>query len=258
MNSYECYWWGALFLILSCVFNVGCARQDEIEAANEFAGERWPGAIAFASYCPKMNKTDLLYFTDIAKYNSDSLYNEAFCRSLEKISQTDRGALCRAGWFAGSNHERVVIYGLRPEVDCACAKRKAALLWARCKYTYEFGSYYNLDGVSGLIYNACYIASVPRKLIVYLRSADGVLGYAWGIVQLLFGVICAVVGCVLSVVVNTLCHPFETLSNLTVGVFYFSSDWIEYVTHTNILASLWDLVWGGLIYPLLKAIMFWS
>lgn len=244
-----------ILLLASCV---GCARQDVVEAANSLAGERWPGAIAYASYCPKMGKADLLYFYDIMKYQSDSLYNEAFCRSLEKLSGSDRSALYRSGFFVGSDYERVSIHGLRPEIDCACAKRKAALLWARCKFTYEFGTYYHLDGVSGLIYNVCYIASIPRKLIVYLRSADGVVGYLIGVGQLLVGLLCAVVGCVASLVVNTVCHPFETISNLVVGVFYFNQDWISYVLHTNLLASLWDLIWGGIIYPLLKALMFWS
>lgn len=247
----------ALF-VLSCTLCSGCARQDVVEAVEPLVGECWPGAIAFSSFCPRMGKSDLLYLSDIVRYSSDSLYNEAFCRSLEKVSLRDRGELCRAGWFAGSNHERVEISGLRPEIDCACAKRKAALLWARCKFTYEFGSYYHLDGVSGVIYNVCYIASIPRKLIAYLRSADGIGGYIYGIGQLLFGLLCAVIGCVLSFVVNLLCHPLETASNLTIGIFYFSNDWIGYVVNTNLIASLWDLIWGGIVYPLLKALMFWA
>lgn len=245
-------------LVLFCTFCLGCARQDVVDAVEPLVGVSWPGAIAFSSCCPKMSKSDLLYFSDIARYNSDSLYNEAFCRSLEQASYTDRGELCRAGWFAGSNYERVVITGLRPEVDCACAKRKAALLWARCKFTYEFGSYYHLDGISGLIYNVCYVASVPRKLIVYLRSADGISGYFFGVLQLVFGLCCALVGCVASLVVNSLCHPLETLSNLTVGILYFNKDWMGYVINTNLLSSLWDLLWGGVAYPLIKALMFWT
>lgn len=245
-------------LALTCASLVGCARQDIVAEVEPMVGKPWPGAAAFSSYFPKMNRTDWLYFFEIARCGSDSLYNEAFCRSLEKLDGKARSELYQAGWFANSNYERVGIHGLRPDVDCACAKRKAALLWARCKFTYEFGSYYHLDGVSGVIYNVCYIASVPRKLIASLRSADGIVGYAWGVAQLLFGLVLAVVGCVASFVVNTACHPFETFSNLTVGFLYFNGDWISYVLHTNFLASALDLIWGGIIYPLLKALMFWS
>ena len=72
------------------------------------------------------------------------------------------------------------------------------------------------------------------------------------------------VGIVAAPVINTVCHPIETLANLTVGVLPLQlweleevDSYIGYVFRTNILYSLWDLIWGGVIYPLWQALTFW-
>ena len=84
----------------------------------------------------------------------------------------------------------------------------------------QFGNYYNLDGVSGLIYNVAYLFSIPRKILTYWRCADGLMGYLWGVVLVVLGGLLSIIGCVIAPIVNTICHPIETLSNLTIGVFY--------------------------------------
>ena len=139
----------------------------------------------------------------------------------------------------------------------AYSKRVVALLMARTCYTYTFKNYINMDGVSGLIYNTAYVFSIPRKLLTGIFIADGICEYLKNSAKLLIGGVFAVAGIPCSFVINTICHPIETLANLTVGVAYFGDDWFEYVRNTNLVVSLWDLIWGGIIYPLWQALVFW-
>lgn len=145
----------------------------------------------------------------------------------------------------------------------AFAKRKAALEMSREVFCYSFSNYLCLDGVSGLIYNVSYIMQIPHKMFRGLRAMDGIWRYIKSLFYLLLGFVLALVGCIIAPIVNTLCHPFETISNLLVGVVSTCADvdspvsWIEYVFRTNIIASLWDLIWGGMIYPLWQALIFW-
>lgn len=139
----------------------------------------------------------------------------------------------------------------------ACTNRKLALAMARGMWSYKFSNYFHLDGVSGLIYNVTYIASIPAKALTGLRSSDGVFGYVGDLIKLLLGAIAAIIGIFAATILNTLCHPLQTIANLTIGLFYFDSGWFSYVFSTNFIASLWDLVWGGIIYPLWQALTFW-
>lgn len=90
-----------------------------------------------------------------------------------------------------------------------------------------------------------------------LFCADGVLGFVWNILQLLIGIVAAIVRTVVATQIGAVCHPLETLANLTAGLFYFGPGWWRYVLHTNFIASLWDLIWGGIVYPLWQALIFW-
>lgn len=139
----------------------------------------------------------------------------------------------------------------------ACTNRKLALAMARGLWSYKFPNYFYMDGVSGLIYNVTYLASVPAKALAGLRSSDGIFGYVGDLLKLLLGAIAAIIGIFAATIFNTICHPFQTIANLTIGLLYFDSGWWTYVTHTNIFASLWDLIWGGMIYPLWQALTFW-
>ena len=147
--------------------------------------------------------------------------------------------------------------------DFAFAKRKAALNMSREVFCYSFQNYLFWDGVSGLIYNVSYIMQAPHKALRGLRAMDGIWRYIKSLVKLGFGVLCAIVGVVVAPIFNTLIHPLETLSNLLVGVVSACGlmdspvSWIGYVCRTNIIASLWDLIWGGIIYPLWQALTFW-
>lgn len=143
----------------------------------------------------------------------------------------------------------------------AFAKRTAALCMSRRVFCYSFKNYVLLDGVSGFIYNLSYIMQVPHKALRGLRAMDGVWRYCKAIVKLGVGSVCAVVGLVAAPLVNLCFHPLETLANLTVGIVKIDDvdyrvSWIEYVFRTNLVASLWDVVWGAILYPLLQALIF--
>ena len=149
--------------------------------------------------------------------------------------------------------------------DTACSKRKAAIDMSREVWSYSFKGYVSMDGVSSLLYNVGYLFSAPHKLIRGLFCMDGVVCYIGAVFNLLLGIVCAIFGIVAQTLVGFLCHPFETLANLTIGLFgeifgensYSGLTYTKYILHTNIIATLWDLVWGSILYPLLQAVLFW-
>lgn len=147
----------------------------------------------------------------------------------------------------------------------AFAKRGAALSMAKEVYTYSFQNYVFFDGVSGFLYNLTYITSIPHKLLRGLMCMDGVGTYIGGVFKLTWGFVAATVGLVASPVVNTICHPFETLANLTIGIPFhsfglsledYNIPWWYYMGRTNLLMTAWDLVWGAIVHPLVQAALF--
>lgn len=150
--------------------------------------------------------------------------------------------------------------------NTACSKRKAALEMSREIWTYSIKSYVSLDGVSGFIYNVGYICSVPHKIVRGFFCMDGVVCYAGALFKLALGTVAATVGLVAAPVINTLCHPCETLANLTVGAVFLDLDnthkalgmnYGKYIFNTNLIATLWDLIWGAIVWPLLQTFLFW-
>ena len=145
--------------------------------------------------------------------------------------------------------------------DTAFAKRGAALNMAKEVYSYSFKNYVLLDGVSGFLYNLCYIVSIPHKLLRGLMCLDGVGCYIGGVAKLGIGLVASVIGLVAAPVINTICHPLETLANVTVGLpVNFLEDydmpWWYYMGRTNLVATLWDLGWGAILHPLIQAVLF--
>jgi len=174
-----------------------------------------------------LNKSDILYFIHLTKSNKDSFA---------------RATLSKIGYETDSD---------------AWRNRKYALATARGLFTYKFATYFSLDGISGLLYNLAYLTSVPNKMLSALRGSDGVGGYVRDLFELLIGAIAAFIGIFAALLVNTICHPLQTVANLTLGLFGFGEGWLTYVLHTNIIASLWDLIWGAIIYPIWQIFVFW-
>ena len=228
---------GAILLGVAVCILAGCADRSEVAHAESSAGRRQ--TLCNVNVRPEFSKADLLLFNQIGEDESDALMKDILsCGVTESMTGRHRF------W-----HEDIR--------DSAFTKRKAALMMGRCELTYEFMTYGSLDGVSGAIYNVAYLFSVPRKALTYLKCADGVLGYAHGLLLLGCGAICSVVGMFVQPVVNMVCHPLETLSNLTIGLLYFGDNWGYYVANTNVIASIWDLIWGAMMYPLWQALTFW-
>lgn len=180
--------------------------------------------------------------------------------NIDRISLNYADALYQRSYVDGFG----AIGPCRPDLgnNTACSMRKAALQMSREIWTYTFQSYIALDGVSGVLYNVGYLCSVPHKIVRGLFCMDGLFCYAGALFKLALGSVCAVIGIFASPVINTICHPFATLANLTVGlVCIFQSEfgltYTKYIFHTNIIASLIDLIWGAIIYPLLQTVLFW-
>lgn len=248
-----------VFMALISLFFAGCGKQDRIEMAERNAEGGCNGIClvsgSLVSWRLHGGKGDLLYAEMIDENGMDYLELKSNPRRTRGMSGEEAAEKYRSGWFIAQGPIDFGTY-CADFKDYAFNKRAAALIVARCGLTYQFGNYYNLDGVSGLIYNVAYLFSIPRKILTYWKCADGVTGYLWGVVMVVLGGLLSIVGCVVATIVNTICHPVETLSNLTVGVFYFDH-WLTCVVRTNLLASLWDLVWGGIIYPIWQALIFW-
>lgn len=229
---------GAMFLFAGCGSHVDGEQYDK-----DYAGDK--GNLPFLNYAKNAQIVGTINFTPELNV-MDALYEDCYSKSYD-VSDS---IFC----------ERDPAVYIRCS-DFAFAKRRAALNLARRVYCYSFKHYVTLDGVSGFIYNVSYLAQIPHKLLRGLRCMDGPVRYVKSVVCLGLGAVCAVVGCVASPVVNTICHPFETLSNLTVGAVPLGlEDSVsigQYIFRTNIIASLWDLVWGGIVYPLWQALTFW-
>lgn len=142
----------------------------------------------------------------------------------------------------------------------ACCMRMDAIMMSRQVWTYSFKNYILFDGVSSFIYNVGYICSVPHKILRGMRTMDGIFCYTGALVKLAFGTVAATAGLVIGPIMGLVSHPFSTLANLTVGIMGRSAGFdslVHYLVCTNIIASLWDLVWGAILAPLLQTFIFW-
>lgn len=223
-----------LALLAGCGSHTDGEKYDSAYNTNDMNNYVCTGQIVGTLHIdPQLNVMDALY---------EDCYSKSYDQSDSLFCQRDPDVYIRCS-------------------DFAFAKRRAALNLARRVYGYSFRHYVTLDGVSGFIYNVSYLAQIPHKLLRGMRCMDGPVRYVKSVLYLGMGAVCAVVGCVLAPIVNTVCHPFETFANLTVGIIPLGlEDAIsigQYVFRTNIVASLWDLIWGGIIYPLWQALTFW-
>lgn len=225
---------------ITSLFCAGCAKEDGSEET------KW---IHHAKYATDTEtKKEFQHVASVSYGKADWMFSEwVAAHKSDNLQYRDTGASIDVGYVGWRESEFYC---------SAYTKRVMALLMARCGYTYTFKNYVNLDGVSGLIYNTAYVFSIPRKILTGMFTAEGAGEYLWNTTKMLIGGVFAVVGIPLSLVVNTICHPLETLANLTVGIAYFGDGWGTYVANTNLIASLWDLIWGAIIYPLVQAAVF--
>ena len=224
-----------LVFILGAI--VGCGSHIACCDAEALSGRAtWLGNL---SWRPCLNKSDWQYFNLVANSRGDNLYSRADDIATREVQPSPGDYWCNGSY-----------------VDTAWAKRKAALLHARCKLTYSWGTWLELDGISSIIYNVTYIFSAPCKILKTLRCSDGILGWLKDVVSIFICVVLAFMGLFVETVLGIVVHPIETLANIC-GIMNFGEGWFNYFIHTNIITSLWDLFWGGVIYPLWQALVFW-
>lgn len=254
MEKHKKLWMLSAATLLTLLF-IGCGKEYDVAEAE--AQEGRPYNIGNVSHQVTFNSWDYLFFETVDRRDREtgSANGSDYLLNDWRNSQLDMSR--RYEWEGKGESLGSSILLWNHFTDSAWAKRKSALLLGRCKFTYDGSCYFNMDGVSALIYNVSYLFSIPRKALTSLRCMDGLAGYLAGLVGLVIGLVLSLIGIVLASLVGIVCHPLETLANLTAGLFYFGSGWWTYVTHTNFIASLWDLVWGGIIYPLWQALTFW-
>lgn len=216
---------------------VGCGSRYDCDCAEALAGApEWMGNL---SWKPCLNKSDQQYYMLLVNTHGDRLLSWA--ADIEKGDAQPSWGDAWAGYSM---------------TDTAWSKRKAALLHARCKLTYSWGTWMEFDGVSSIIYNVAYIFSAPCKILKTLRCSDGVWGWIKDVISILISVAFALIGFCIESILGLVVHPVETLANVC-GIMNFGEGWFNYFVHTNLIASLWDLVWGGIIYPLWQMLIFW-
>lgn len=131
-------------------------------------------------------------------------------------------------------------------------KRKVAIAAGRGIPSYGLATYsynnrslsfpfllcFSFDGVSNVLYNLSYILSIPNKLIyatIFYLSKD--YGGLWELIilylNLAFGLCAALFLIVFGFFTGLICHPLETLANLTI----------------NLFGTIWDLFVGAIIGP---------
>ena len=246
MMTRNAKWCKIIAVVAFATMAAGCGNEMDVSSARASRGRDFrfhTQSIKFSlGYCDNMFLCQL--DKNEGKLSSDSLY-EVYCSVPEWMDEGATEKLREHVWLAFP--------------DSACSKRKAALMMGRCVFNYKWKNYIHFDGVSAMIYNVAYICSIPRKALTGLRCSDGIFGWALDLRSLAIGFVLAVIGFFVSTILGVICHPFETLANLLVGIYW--GDGFEamkgYAWNTNFFASLWDLVWGAIIYPLWQAVVFW-
>lgn len=243
--------WKAIVFAVLATFVVGCGNEYDVIRAKALDGK--DVYLQNLSIVLSFSTCDNLFWDKIWQHDHDT----------DKVVSSDSLLATYYNWRSMETNEKLEHPWLASEFfDSAYTKRKTALLMGRCVFSYKFDNYIRFDGVSAMIYNVAYIFSVPRKALTALRCSDGIIGYISDLIILAIGFFLAIIGFFVSSILGLVCHPLETLSNLLVGVAYFGDGgfeaWKAYVLHTNFFASLWDLVWGAIIYPLWQLVMFWA
>lgn len=115
----------------------------------------------------------------------------------------------------------------------------------------------HFDGVSNLLYNVSYILSIPAKAIHFtimcIKSipeygfGDSLRMFVWMLLQQVIGLISSIVMVFVGTIIGLLCHPLQTLGNLTVS---FSNPLMN-----NLLVTLIDLI-KAIFLPVIH-IIFW-
>lgn len=109
------------------------------------------------------------------------------------------------------------------------------------KFPYLFATQF--DAVSNMLYNISYIFSIPSKFVYAFKANVAPTWYIVGPLYIAFSAAWGVLGVAImiipSIFIGFLCHPINSLLNLSIYIF----------------ASLYDLFWGAILAPLLDTFL---
>ena len=116
------------------------------------------------------------------------------------------------------------------------------------------------DAVSNFQYNLLSLCHIPRKIIISPRVSFSFFNWIGNIITIFIDACLALIMLFVGPVIGFVCHPIESLANLTVGCLYFSEYGMEqywtYIKHVNLIASIWDIL-KGCFMMLFNALCFW-
>ena len=174
--------------------------------------------------------------------------------------------------FARPTAKGIDNFSLYRDKDSAFCKRKSAFEIATYLYDYKLLNYSG-DGLSGnfllamrwdaasnFSYNLMSLCHIPRKIIISPRVSYSFFHWISNLITIIIDACLALIMLFVGPVIGFICHPFESLANLTVGLLYFTEYGMEqywtYVKHVNLIASIWDIL-KGCFMMLLNALFFW-
>lgn len=162
---------------------------------------------------------------------------------------------------------------LYDDVDSAFCKRWTSGKLAFFLYNYKLLNY-NIDGglswnflvamrmdaYSNFNYNLGALCLVPRKIIISPRVSTSFFGWIGNIIVVLFDACLALVMLFVGPIIGMICHPFESLANITIGLLYIPEhgfvQYKEYILHVNLVASLWATL-KLLGWIVVRTVLFW-
>ena len=225
-------------VILLAIFVAGCGNEDESRGAARYG---------------------LSYVTDLCVNTSST------DRILLNIT-SDRKL------FARPTARGIDNFSLYRDKDSAFCKRKSSFEIATYLYDYKLLNYsgdglssnfllaMRWDAVSNFQYNLLSLCHIPRKIIISPRVSYSFFNWIGNIITIFIDTCLALVMLFVGPVIGFICHPIESLANLTVGCLYFSEYGMEqywtYIKHVNLIASIWDTL-KGCFMMLFNALCFW-
>ncbi len=167
------------------------------------------------------------------------------------------------------SRNRILYY----DKDSAYCKRMASGELALLLYDYKLLNYnmngglswnflvaMRLDAYSNFNYNLGALCLVPRKIIISPRGSTSFFGWIGNIIMILVDACLALVMLFVGPIIGMICHPFESLANITIGLLYIPEDgfvqYKEYILNVNLLASVWDTL-QLLFWIVVRTILFW-
>ena len=223
---------------MMCLIITGCGKEAEAFGGTYYV----PNSVS--DFKVKLTSADKIYFNVYNAELQERIYTKQYHNS--------------------------VVY---KDIDSAFCKRKATVELSLYPYSYKLLNYkedgslsgnfliaMRLDAASNFGYNLVSLCRIPNRLIISPRVSTGLFDWLWNIIIIAWDLVLSFVMLFIAPIIGFICHPWESLSNLTIGILYIPTDGFEqyckYVKGTNIIMSVWDLL-KCLCIVLIRTIFFW-